>query len=52
MKAWTKEDSPTGFEGMQNGNSQDGEQSGSALNPQNRVDSGSGNATPGPYMQT
>ena len=52
MKAWTKEDSPTRSEGMQTGNSQDGEQSGSGLNPQNRVDSGSRNATPGPYIQT
>lgn len=33
VRAWTKENSPTRFEGMQNGNSQDGEQSGSALNP-------------------
>ena len=52
VRAWTKENSPTRFEGMQNGNSQDGEQLGSALNPPNRVDSGSGNAIPGPYMQT
>ena len=37
VRAWTKENSPTRFEGMQNGNSQDGEQSGSALNPQTEL---------------